>query len=216
MSHEPIAYTAGGAAFCPTCAVARFGRCQRAPDGSEITESAPVIVPADHATGRPEHLAYPQPEIRRCGTIACPHGYPKRADVPGAVFPWESDSWADGGLSCDDCGDVIIPDTYCRECDSPLSGHAQYTGPDGKPYGELYCSGEYLEARVRVIVAARWPIIIGRGVSTGWDLVPFARPDGDPFAPTMSGGAPVEEALDTIAAAYAGKVATFELLGVAP
>jgi hypothetical protein len=196
MSHDPIAYTAKGAAYCPPCAVARFGRCQRAPDGSEIIE--------------------PAPDARRCGMIACPDGYPKGADVPGAVFSWDSESWADGGLSCDDCGAVIIADAYCRECDSPLADHAQYTGPDGKPYGELYCAGAYLEARVRVIVAARWPRIIGWGVSTGWDTVPFAKPDGDPFAPTMTGAAPVEEALDTILAAYAGKVATFELLGIVP
>src|SRR5450756_3074448 len=143
-SHEPIAYTAGGAAYCPACAVARFGRCQRAPDGSEIIE--------------------PAPDARRCGTIACPDGYPKGADVPGAVFSHDSESWDDGGLSCDDCGAVIVADAYCRECDSPLVDHAQYT-LNGKAYGELYCAGEYLTARVRVIVAARWPIIIGRGVS---------------------------------------------------
>ena len=195
MSHEPIAYTAGGAAYCPPCAIARFGRCQRDPDGAEIIE------PSD---------------ARRCGVIACQHGYPEGADVPGAVAPWDTESWADGGLTCDDCGGVIIADTYCRECDSPLAGHAQYTGPDGKAYGELYCAGAYLEARVRVIVAAYWPCPFGRRVSVGWDLVPFAKPDGNPLAPTAFGAAPVEEALDTILAAYAGKVATFTLLGIVP
>jgi len=197
--YEPIAYTADGAAFCPTCALAAFGRCADGDIGCNAHE-----LPADRAE-------------------------PARASSLGAVFEWQESEFADGGLTCDTCGYEMVESDTCPDCDRSLSSdHETYIiGPAGHTVtvGPL-CPGWHGVADIRVRIAE------GGYIGVAEELVPFelsaadrdradyGRAPFDPAEPRIVADLygeheerPTDAALDAIVAAYAGTVATFELLG---
>lgn len=197
-SSDPIGYTADGAAYCPECAAHRFGVCVD-------------------------------------GWVGCPdpaHVTPGQ-EVPGAVFETDSSSFEDGGLSCDTCAAVIVENDTCPTCATSLRDHDTYEfGPTGRRVRvDGLCPGRHATAEVAVREhVGSGPLLTSTAYTV--EVVPFDLPsvtrdriargdDVDLSAPADFGGgsaglpdepSPVSAALDAIMAAYAGKVATFDVL----
>ena len=115
----------------------------------------------------------------------------------GPVFGSDAASFEDGGLDCDRCGAVIVESDTCRACDRSLrDAHDEYT------FGTVTVSRcrPHMAATVRVRerCGAPWSVAVTETV------VPFdCGADSSP-----------EDALIAACAAYAGKVATFDVLAV--
>ena len=129
---------------------------------------------------------------------AAPATHDWAGDKPAPVFAHEADSWADGGLSCEAstgaagtgfiCGYEIVESDTCRSCDRSLrDDHDTYQyGPQGLTDSGPQCR------------PGQNATILCREIGRAWhEIVP-----GDASA-----------ALDTIVAAYAGRVATFDIIG---
>ena len=138
----------------------------------------------------------------------------KPAEIPGRdpvspVFGSDAHEWEDGGLTCEavtvengrrvDCGAVIVESDTCRACDRSLSrDHDEYTfgttsGTERRLVNVQKCRPHNAAViRVRERCGSAWSIAVGA------QLVPF---DADP-----------DDALAAICAAYAGTVATFDVI----
>jgi len=119
----------------------------------------------------------------------------------GPVFADQSGEFEDGGLDCDRCGAVIVESGTCRACDRSLRDeHDEFSygtlnGTDRRLVTETRCRPYQLATiRIREQCGSAWSI------GTAESLVPY---DEDPA-----------EALDVICAAYAGTIATFDVLSV--
>jgi hypothetical protein len=120
-------------------------------------------------------------------------------NVRHPVFETDRASFEDGGLSCETCSATIVETDTCRQCDRSIrDDHSAYAygttdGTSRRLVHEDRCRpGRHAVIRVQQRCGSRWSIAVSDQV------VPFAT---DPA-----------EALDAIVAAYAGTVATFDIV----
>ena len=147
----------------------------------------------------PEHKPTPKPYQTR-------KGGPVYGDDPvQPVLGYQSSEFYDGGLSCDTCGAVIIENDTCPSCDRSLrDAHDDYTyGPAGHVTTVTLCRPHRLAT---ILVRER---ATDGTVTVYAQEVPYDEPIIDGMRPVEEDGA---GALDSILAAFAGTLATFDIV----
>jgi hypothetical protein len=157
----------------------------------------PEHAPNVHASA-PGDGAPHDPEAACNGTGDRCAFWPRR-DPAAPVFAYHVSEWEDGGLQCDVCSATIVESDSCPSCDRSIrDDHDAYTfgtlnGTSRRLVNVDRCRPHNLAVvRVRERCGRAWSIAVGEQV------VPFEE---DPA-----------EALDALAAAFSGTVATFDVL----
>lgn len=116
---------------------------------------------------------------------------------PSPVFDHERSQWEDGGLECDRCDATIVESDTCRTCDRSLrDDHDAYSfGPADQPLAHV---DALCRPHTALVVLVRETYRPGH-CTTHEEIVPEA-PDLGAFG------------LDALVAAYAGRVATFDIV----
>ena len=159
---------------------------------------------ANGAAYCPEHK--PEPDANGYMPGAYRIGKAVHGNDPAApVFASDAASFEDGGLSCDTCGAVIIENDTCETCSRSLrDAHDDYTyGPAGHVTTVTLCRPHRLAT---LLVRER---ATDGTVTVYAQEVPYDEPIIDGMRPVEEDGA---GALDSILAAFAGTLATFDIV----